>query len=99
MPSLSIEELTEKFPRFRVGFLLAEPLAVQPERSPRLEREIAAAEGECRRRWGGMELSAIPEVAAWRAAYKGFGIKRTSYRSSAERLIKRVVAGQPPPGV
>ena len=46
-----------------------------------------------------MELSAIPEVAAWRAAYKGFGVKRTSYRSSAERLIKRVLAGQPLPEI
>jgi hypothetical protein len=41
--SLSIEELTEKFPRFRVAFLLAELLAIQRERSPRLERE------DCRR--------------------------------------------------
>jgi DNA/RNA-binding domain of Phe-tRNA-synthetase-like protein len=99
MPSLSIEELTEKFPRFRVAFLLTELLAIQPERSPRLERELAAAEDECRRRWAGMELSAIPEVAAWRAAYKGFGIRRTNYRSSAERLIKRVLAGEPLPRI
>jgi DNA/RNA-binding domain of Phe-tRNA-synthetase-like protein len=46
-----------------------------------------------------MELSAIPGVAAWRAAYKSFGIKRTSYRSSVERLIKRVLAGQPLPSI
>ncbi len=48
---------------------------------------------------GGIKLSAIAEVAAWRAAYKGFGVKRTSYRSSVERLIKRVVAGQPLPEI
>src|SRR5208282_709927 len=52
-----------------------------------------AIEAECRRRWSGVELSAIPAVAAWRVAYKGFGVKRTSYRSSVERLIKRVLAG------
>jgi DNA/RNA-binding domain of Phe-tRNA-synthetase-like protein len=46
-----------------------------------------------------MELSAVPAVAAWRAAYKGFGIKKTSYRSSVERLIKRVLAGQPLPEI
>ena len=45
------------------------------------------------------ELSAIPGVAAWRSAYKGFGIKRTSYRSSVERLIKRVLAGQSLPEI
>ena len=32
-------------------------------------------------------------------AYKGFGVKRTSYRSSVERLIKRVLAGQPLPEI
>ena len=99
MPRLSIEDLTERFPDFRVAFVLAEPLTVAPKRSAALARDVAAAEEECRRRWGDMELSAIPEVAAWRAAYKGFGVKRTSYRSSAERLIKRVVAGQPLPEI
>ncbi len=99
MPAISIEELSERFPHFRVAFVLAEQLAIAPERSPRLMHEIAAAEDECRRRWAGMELAAIPEVAAWRAAYKGFGVKRTSYRSSAERLIKRVLAGAPLPKI
>jgi DNA/RNA-binding domain of Phe-tRNA-synthetase-like protein len=99
MPKLSIEALTERFPEFRVAFVLAEPLAINAARSPQLARDIADAEETCRRRWGGMELSAIPEVAAWRSAYKGFGIKRTSYRSSAERLIKRVLAGQPLPEI
>jgi DNA/RNA-binding domain of Phe-tRNA-synthetase-like protein len=99
MPLLSIEDLTDRFPEFRVAFVIAEPLGIGAERGADLAREIAAAEDDCRRRWGGMELSAIPEVAAWRAAYKGFGIKRTSYRSSAERLIKRVLAGQPLPQI
>ncbi len=99
MSFLSIEEITERFPHFRVAFVLAGELAIGPERSPRLTREIAAAEDECRRRCAGIELAAIPEVAAWRSAYKGFGIKRTSYRSSAERLIKRVLAGEPLPRI
>jgi DNA/RNA-binding domain of Phe-tRNA-synthetase-like protein len=98
MPRFSIEDVAERFPDFRVAFLIAEPLSVGPRR-PALAKEIAAAEAECRRRWAGMELSAIPEVAAWRAAYKGFGVKRTSYRSSAERLVKRVLAGQPLPEI
>ena len=99
MPRLSIEEISERFPLFRVAFVFAEPLTIAPHRSAALAEEIEAAEAECRRRWGGVELSAIAEVAAWRAAYKGFGIKRTSYRSSVERLIKRVVAGQPLPAI
>src|SRR5271163_5111472 len=93
MPTLSIAELTERFPEFRVALIVAEDLNVGVARSAALQVEIDDAEAECRRRWGGVELSAIPGVAAWRSAYKGFGIKKTSYRSSVERLIKRVLAG------
>ena len=99
MQKLSIEDLAERFPLFRVAYVFANPLAIAPHRSEALVEEVAAAERACRERWGGMELSAIPAVAAWRSAYKGFGIKRTSYRSSVERLIKRVVAGQPLPAI
>ena len=30
-----------------------------------------------RTRWAGLELSAIPGVAAWRTAYRAFGVKKT----------------------
>jgi len=99
MPSLSIAELSEKFPDFRVALVVAEDLGVAEARSALLHSEIEAIEEECRRRWSGVELSAIPGVAAWRAAYKGFGVKKTSYRSSVERLIKRVLAGGALPAV
>lgn len=93
MPSLSIADVIDRFPDFRVALVVAEDLRVGEARSAALAAEIAAAEETCRKRWDGTELSAIPGVAAWRSAYKGFGIKRTSYRSSVERLIKRVLAG------
>jgi DNA/RNA-binding domain of Phe-tRNA-synthetase-like protein len=93
MPTLSIAELTERFPDFRVALVIAGDLRIGEARSAVLRSEIEAVEAECRRRWSGFELSAIPGVAAWRAAYKGFGIKKTSYRSAVERLVKRVLAG------
>jgi DNA/RNA-binding domain of Phe-tRNA-synthetase-like protein len=93
MPAFSIAELTERFPEFRVALVVAEDLNVGEARSAASQAEIDTAEAECRRRWGDVELSTIPGVAAWRSAYKGFGIKKTSYRSSVERLIKRVLAG------
>jgi DNA/RNA-binding domain of Phe-tRNA-synthetase-like protein len=99
MPKLSIETLVERFPDFRVAFVFAAPLDIPPARGPELAREIASAETMCRERWSGTELSTIPRVAAWRSAYKAFGIKRTSYRSSVERLIKRVLAGQALPEI
>src|SRR3984885_8639979 len=99
MAELVTTELTPKFPDFRVALVVAEGLAIAPHRSATLDSEIAEAEARCRGRWSGVELSAIPGVAAWRTAYRAFGIKKTSYRSSVERLIKRVLAGDRLPKV
>ena len=99
MTSLSIAALAERFPGFRVAVVVGEGLTIPGPRSPRLDSEIRAVETRCRARWAGTELSAIPGVAAWRGAYRAFGIKKTSYRSSVERLIKRVLAGDAIPNV
>ena len=92
---ISIAEITNAFPDYRVAFVVAEGLTIAPERPPALEALIAEREAAARERWGGMELSQIPGIAAWRAAYKGFGIRQTRYRSSVERLVKNVLAGRP----
>jgi DNA/RNA-binding domain of Phe-tRNA-synthetase-like protein len=89
---LTIAELTGRFPDFRVAAVVADGLVINIDRSGALDDRIRTAEEACRARHAGMDLSAIPGVAAWRRAYKGFGIKKTSYRSSVERLIKRVLA-------
>jgi len=98
MPRLTIAELVPRFPDFRVALVVAEGLIIG-ERDEALDREIAAAEGRCRARFADIELSAIPAVAAWRTAYRAFGVKKTSYRSSVERLTKRVLAGDALPRV
>jgi DNA/RNA-binding domain of Phe-tRNA-synthetase-like protein len=97
--SLSIIEIADRFPAFRVAAVVVEDLAVPAERPPELATFISEREEAARARFAGMELSAIPGIAAWRAAYKGFGIKRTSYRSSVERLVKNVLAGRPLPAI
>jgi len=99
MPRLTIDELLPRFPDFRVALIVAEGLTIPAARSAALDEEIGAAERLCRERWGAVELSAIPGVAAWRSAYRAFGIKKTSYRASVERLIKRVLAGDSLPRV
>ncbi|WP_406854331.1 phenylalanine--tRNA ligase beta subunit-related protein [Alsobacter sp. KACC 23698] len=99
MTSLTIEELTRDFPRFSTAVVVAEGLSIPAERPPALAAEIAEREEACRARWGGTELSAIPGVAAWRSAYRAFGIKKTSYRCSVERLVKNVLAGRELPRI
>src|ERR1700752_714755 len=93
--ALSIAEIADAFPQYRVPVVVAEGLAIAPERPAALDALIAEREAAARAQWGGAELSQIPGVAAWRAAYKGFGIKQTRYRSSVERLVKNVLAGRP----
>jgi DNA/RNA-binding domain of Phe-tRNA-synthetase-like protein len=91
--SLSIADIAEAFPDFRVGIVVAEGLVIAPERAPSLDKLIREREIAARARWSGHELSRIPGIAAWRAAYKAFGVKQTRYRSSVERLVKNVLAG------
>jgi DNA/RNA-binding domain of Phe-tRNA-synthetase-like protein len=91
----SIAEIADAFPQYRVAAVVAEGLTIAPERPAALDALIAEREAAARAQWDGTELSQIPGVAAWRAAYKGFGIKQTRYRSSVERLVKNVLAGRP----
>jgi DNA/RNA-binding domain of Phe-tRNA-synthetase-like protein len=91
---ISIAGITSAFPDYRVAFVVAEGLTIAPERPAALDQLIAEREAAARTRWSGTELSQIPGIAAWRAAYKGFGIKQTRYRSSVERLLKNVLAGR-----
>lgn len=91
---ITIADITSAFPEYHVAFVVAEGLTIAPERSAALDALIAEREAEARARWSGMELAQIPGIAAWRAAYKGFGIKQTRYRSSVERLVKNVLAGR-----
>lgn len=99
MIELSVADIAERFPKVRVAVVVAENLRLDEGRDPALDAEIAEREARCRERWEGVDLAAIPGIAAWREAYKGFGIKKTSYRSSVERLVKRVKAGDRLPAV
>ena len=74
---VSIADIAENFPDYRVAVVMAEKLAIAPERPPGLAALIAAREAAARTAWAGHELAQIPGIAAWRRAYKGFGIKQT----------------------
>ena len=96
---LTIADIAPHFPEFRVAAVVAVRLAIPPERPAELDQVIAERESACRARFAGTELSAIPGVAAWRRAYRAFGIRRTSYRPSVERLVKNALAGRSLPRI
>jgi len=88
---LDISEIAEAFPDYRVALVRADELCVPAHRSPALAALVETVEEEVRAEWGEAQPSEIPEVAAWRNAYKGFGIRKTSYRPSVERLIRSIL--------
>ena len=94
---LDISELAHDFPAFRVAAIVADELIVADHRPAGLDEEIARREDAVRDVWAGHELSQVPGIAVWRQAYKQFGIKKTSYRCSVERLVKNALAGRVAP--
>jgi len=91
--TLDIGELAGNFPAFRAGLVVAKGLAIHGERPPALAAFIAETEPEVAAAMGGLELADIAELKSWRDAYKAFGVKKTSYRSSVERLLKNIQRG------
>jgi DNA/RNA-binding domain of Phe-tRNA-synthetase-like protein len=56
---------------------------------------LRRAEESTRHRLAGAPPESLPEIAAWREAFLGFGVKPRQARSSVEALVRRVDAGLP----
>ena len=95
--SLTIAELLPTFPLFRVAVLVLH--GAQPDPSPGIEAFCRDVEGRAAEALAAGEISELPEIRDWRAAYRAFGSKKTSYRNSCEALLRRLRAGQGLPRV
>ncbi|MGK5734211.1 B3/B4 domain-containing protein [Streptomyces sp. URMC 124] len=89
--SVRVEEAVRALrPDFTVLVIAADRLPAGPGdawSSAQLARAAATTEG--------LDVTADPHVAAWRAAYGAFGAKPGRTRNSAEALIRRAPAGLP----
>ena len=97
MIGLDISELLPDFPDTRVALVVASEL--EPESAPALARAVAEVEAEVAGFLRGRAHAEVPELQVWRAAYKAMGVKKTSYRSSVERLLKQIQQGRGLPRV
>ncbi len=97
--SLDIAEVAERFPTFRVALVVADGLALTSERRADLQAIIRDSEARVASAMGDVELADVTEIRSWREAYKTFGVKKTSYRSSVERLLKNLQRGSGLPRV
>jgi DNA/RNA-binding domain of Phe-tRNA-synthetase-like protein len=91
--TLDISEVVGSFPSFRVALVVAVGLSMPVERPPTLEAFVEETAARVARDLAGVELADVAELKAWRQAYRAFGVKKTSYRSSVERLLKNIQRG------
>jgi DNA/RNA-binding domain of Phe-tRNA-synthetase-like protein len=55
-----------------------------------LVEEFGAEQAAVLTRIGSTPLSELPSIAAWRRAFRAFGVDATAYRSAAEALLRRL---------
>jgi DNA/RNA-binding domain of Phe-tRNA-synthetase-like protein len=89
-----ISDIVGAFPDARIAVLVARGLRIAQARSAGLDAAIAEAEQAASAAYDLERIGQIPMIQVWRQAYKGFGIKSTSYRSSVERLLRNVLRGR-----
>ena len=81
--------IVARYPAVVGGVLHAEGLTNGP--SPAALRDAFRAEqATVLARLGSTPLSEVPSLAAWRRAFRAFGVDPTAYRSAAEALLRRL---------
>jgi len=82
-------DLLSRFPDICGGVILAQGLTNRPT-PPDLLQAYQTEQRAVLAKISDMPLSEIPSLAAWRAAFRAFGVDPTRYRSAAESLLRRL---------
>lgn len=90
MPSFRYDAaIVERFPTVQGGVLHATGLENGPSPALLVSR-FEAEQVAVRATLNGRSLSELPSLAAWRRAFRAFGVDPTGYRSAAEALLRRL---------
>jgi DNA/RNA-binding domain of Phe-tRNA-synthetase-like protein len=81
--------IVERFPNLSSGVILARGMQNAPSPDG-LVTEYMAEQQAVIARIGGRPLSELPSLAAWRTAFRLFGVEPTQYRCAAEALLRRL---------
>jgi DNA/RNA-binding domain of Phe-tRNA-synthetase-like protein len=89
MPFQYHPDILARYPQLTGGVLLAHGLSGGPSSEP-LRAAYDAEQKAVIKRIGDMPLSELPALAAWRSAFRAFGVEPTQYRCAAEALLRRL---------
>jgi DNA/RNA-binding domain of Phe-tRNA-synthetase-like protein len=82
-------ELLSRFPSLHAGIILADGVHNIP--TPKMLQEtFLVAQKAAIKSIGQTPLSDLGSIAAWRAAFRKFGVDPTQYRSAVEALLRRL---------
>lgn len=81
--------ILERFPAIVGGVVHATGVTNGPT-PPGLTEVFTTTQAEVRAQLGTTPLSELPSLAAWRRAFRAFGVDPTQYRSAAEGLLRRL---------
>lgn len=92
------KDIFARYPSIVGGVILANALTNGPS-SARLQAIYREEQQKTLTRLGNTPLSKIESLSAWRAAFRGFGVDPTQYRSAAEALLRRLTKKGDIPGI
>jgi DNA/RNA-binding domain of Phe-tRNA-synthetase-like protein len=90
-------QLFQKYPGYIRGLVIVRRAINIESPIDEVDRMLQGAQQAVRQRSDLDPVSAHPNIAAWREAYRAFGAKPTEYPSSIEALVKRVRRGDDVP--
>lgn len=82
-------EIISRYPNIVGGVILAHQLKNGPT-SDALKKIYFAEQQAVIAKIGSTPLSELESLAAWRGAFRGFGVNPTKYRSAVEALLRRL---------
>src|SRR5437764_727275 len=82
-------EIVKRFPAIVGGVIYARGMANGPAPQA-LQTAFQAEQQATLQRIGATPLSQVETLAAWRSAFREFGVEPTQYRSAAEALLRRL---------
>lgn len=99
MIALHIGDVIGDYPDFRVAFAVLRGIRSPSDCGPGIEALAAETERETTAILSATAIAELEEIRQWRAAYRSFGIKKTSYRNACEALLRRIGRGDGLPHV